>query len=88
MWKSPEPLRLRADKPGWALLPPPWDLPAIAGTTWVVANRRRTGPLSTSEYHTRADVVRVPVSDLPPSQVGLAWVASRLIHDFAETVTA
>ncbi|HEY2059649.1 LysR family transcriptional regulator [Amycolatopsis sp. NBC_01480] len=48
-------------------------------------------PLSTSEYYTRADVTCVPVADLPPNQVSLAWMASRrsrLIHDFAEIVTA
>jgi DNA-binding transcriptional LysR family regulator len=48
-------------------------------------------PLSTSEYYTRPDVTCVPVCDLPPNQVSLAWMASRrsrLIHDFAEIVTA
>ncbi|MEV4598037.1 LysR substrate-binding domain-containing protein [Amycolatopsis sp. NPDC049253] len=48
-------------------------------------------PLSTSEYYTRPDVTHVPVGDLPPGQVALAWVASRrsrLIYEFAELVTA
>ncbi|MFI5606573.1 LysR family transcriptional regulator [Amycolatopsis sp. NPDC051903] len=48
-------------------------------------------PLSTSEYYTRPDVTHVPVSDLPPGQVAVAWVASRrsrLIYEFAELVTA
>ncbi|MFJ1759415.1 LysR family transcriptional regulator [Amycolatopsis sp. NPDC088138] len=44
-------------------------------------------PLSTSEYYTRADVAHVPVEDLPPNEVCLAWIAarrSRLVHEFAE----
>jgi DNA-binding transcriptional LysR family regulator len=44
-------------------------------------------PRSTSEYYTRPDVVHVPVEDLPPNEVCLAWVAarrSRLIFSFAE----
>ncbi|MET7993980.1 LysR substrate-binding domain-containing protein [Amycolatopsis sp. NPDC005232] len=48
-------------------------------------------PLSTSEYYTRPDVTHVPVGDLAPGQVALAWVAarrSRLIYEFAELVTA
>ncbi|QRP49885.1 LysR family transcriptional regulator [Amycolatopsis sp. FDAARGOS 1241] len=48
-------------------------------------------PLSTSEYYTRGDVTHVPVSDLPPSRLAVAWVASRrsrLIYEFAELVTA
>ncbi|MGW4486348.1 LysR family transcriptional regulator [Amycolatopsis sp. NPDC004368] len=48
-------------------------------------------PLSTSEYYTRADVTHVPVADLPPGQVAVAWVASRrsrLIYEFAELITA
>jgi DNA-binding transcriptional LysR family regulator len=44
-------------------------------------------PRSTSEYYTRPDVAHVPVEDLPPNEVCLAWVAarrSRLIFSFAE----
>ncbi|MEU4520155.1 LysR substrate-binding domain-containing protein [Amycolatopsis sp. NPDC024027] len=44
-------------------------------------------PRSTSEYYTRPDVVRVPVEDLPPNEVCLAWVSgrrSRVIFEFAE----
>lgn len=44
-------------------------------------------PLSTSEYYTRPDVAHVPVEDLAPNEVCLAWVASRrsrLLFEFAE----
>jgi DNA-binding transcriptional LysR family regulator len=44
-------------------------------------------PLSTATFYTRPDVVALPVEDIGPSEVALAWVASRrspLIHDFAE----
>ncbi|WP_410670258.1 LysR family transcriptional regulator [Amycolatopsis sp. cmx-4-68] len=44
-------------------------------------------PRSTSEYYTRPDVAHVPVEDLPPNEVCLAWVAtrrSRTIFEFAE----
>ncbi|VVJ19036.1 Transcriptional regulator [Amycolatopsis camponoti] len=44
-------------------------------------------PLSTSEYYTRPDVAHVPVEDLPPNEVCVAWVAARrspLIFEFAE----
>ncbi|ADJ46389.1 LysR family transcriptional regulator [Amycolatopsis mediterranei S699] len=44
-------------------------------------------PRSTSEYYTRSDVARVPVEDLPPNEVCLAWVSgrrSRVIFEFAE----
>jgi DNA-binding transcriptional LysR family regulator len=44
-------------------------------------------PRSTSEYYTRPDVAHVPVEDLPPNEVCLAWVAARrspLVHAFAE----
>jgi DNA-binding transcriptional LysR family regulator len=48
-------------------------------------------PLSTSEYYTRPDVATVPVGDLPPNEVCLAWVAarrSRVIFEFAGIVGA
>ncbi|WP_328616093.1 LysR substrate-binding domain-containing protein [Amycolatopsis sp. NBC_00355] len=48
-------------------------------------------PLSTSEYYTRPDVAHVPIADLPPNEVCLAWVAtrrSRPIYEFAEIATA
>ncbi|MFI6360384.1 LysR family transcriptional regulator [Streptomyces sp. NPDC050743] len=44
-------------------------------------------PLSTANFYTRPDVIPLPVEDLGPNEVALAWVASRrspLIHDFAE----
>jgi DNA-binding transcriptional LysR family regulator len=44
-------------------------------------------PLSTAAFYTRPDVVAVPVDDIGPSRVCLAWIAarhSRLIRDFAE----
>ncbi|MQY36786.1 Hca operon transcriptional activator HcaR [Streptomyces sp. RB17] len=44
-------------------------------------------PLSTANFYTRPDVVPLPVEDIGPNEVALAWVASRrspLIHDFAE----
>ncbi|MEW2289782.1 LysR substrate-binding domain-containing protein [Streptomyces sp. NPDC047841] len=44
-------------------------------------------PLSTARFYTRPDVVPLPVEDIGPNQVALAWVASRrspLVHDFAE----
>ncbi|MEV6665145.1 LysR family transcriptional regulator [Streptomyces nigra] len=47
-------------------------------------------PLSTAGFYTRPDVVPVPVRDIGPSEVALAWPAtrrSRLVHDFAEAVT-
>ncbi|MFC0107964.1 LysR family transcriptional regulator [Kibdelosporangium aridum] len=47
-------------------------------------------PKSTSEYYNRPDVVHVPVGDIGPNQVCLAWISTRrspLIHDFAEIVS-
>ncbi|MEV5177508.1 LysR substrate-binding domain-containing protein [Streptomyces flaveolus] len=44
-------------------------------------------PLSTANFYTRPDVVPLPVEDIGPSEVALAWVASRrspILHDFAE----
>ncbi|OPG04931.1 LysR family transcriptional regulator [Streptomyces sp. GKU 895] len=44
-------------------------------------------PSSTAGFYTRPDVIAVPVADIGPNEVALAWVASRrspLIHDFAE----
>jgi DNA-binding transcriptional LysR family regulator len=44
-------------------------------------------PRSTSEYYTRPDVAHVPIEDLPPNEVCLAWVAARrspLVFAFAE----
>jgi DNA-binding transcriptional LysR family regulator len=43
-------------------------------------------PLSVATFYQRADVVAVPVNDLAPNKVALAWTASRrsrLIYDFA-----
>ncbi|WP_420783148.1 LysR family transcriptional regulator [Streptomyces sp. LPB2020-019-1HS] len=48
-------------------------------------------PLSTAAFYTRPDVVAVPVDDIGPSRVCLAWIAarrSRLIRDFAEVAPA
>ncbi|MGW7717905.1 LysR family transcriptional regulator [Streptomyces chartreusis] len=44
-------------------------------------------PLSTATFYTRPDVIPLPVDDLGPNEVALAWVAARrspLIRDFAE----
>ncbi|MEU3985579.1 LysR substrate-binding domain-containing protein [Streptomyces sp. NPDC026672] len=44
-------------------------------------------PLSTASFYTRPDVVPVPIEDIGPNRVCLAWVAARrspLVHDFAE----
>jgi DNA-binding transcriptional LysR family regulator len=44
-------------------------------------------PLSTATFYTRPDVIPLPVEDIGPNEVALAWVASRrspLVHDFAE----
>ncbi|HEY2700822.1 MAG TPA: LysR family transcriptional regulator [Pseudonocardiaceae bacterium] len=46
-------------------------------------------PVSTASYYTRPDVVHLPVDDLGPNQVSLAWIAtrrSRVIIEFAEIV--
>jgi DNA-binding transcriptional LysR family regulator len=46
-------------------------------------------PVSTASYYTRPDVVHLPVDDLGPNQVSLAWIAtrrSRMITEFAEIV--
>jgi DNA-binding transcriptional LysR family regulator len=47
-------------------------------------------PLSTAGFYTRPDVVAVPIEDIGPTHVCLAWSASRrarTIHDFAEIAT-
>jgi DNA-binding transcriptional LysR family regulator len=44
-------------------------------------------PASTARFYTRPDVVTIPVTDLSPNQVALAWPAGRrnpLITEFAE----
>ncbi|MGW2034385.1 LysR family transcriptional regulator [Streptomyces sp. NPDC001811] len=44
-------------------------------------------PSSTAGFYTRPDVIALPVADIGPNEVALAWVASRrspLVHDFAE----
>jgi DNA-binding transcriptional LysR family regulator len=44
-------------------------------------------PLSTANFYTRPDVVHLPVDDLGPNQVCLAWTAnrrSRIIYEFAD----
>ncbi|MET9496896.1 LysR substrate-binding domain-containing protein [Streptomyces sp. NPDC006552] len=44
-------------------------------------------PLSTATFYTRTDVIPLPLEDIGPNKVALAWVASRrspLVHDFAE----
>jgi DNA-binding transcriptional LysR family regulator len=48
-------------------------------------------PLSTASFYTRPDVTAVPIEDIGPNKVCLAWVAHRrspLIHDFAEAAEA
>ncbi|MEV6740888.1 LysR family substrate-binding domain-containing protein [Streptomyces sp. NPDC051104] len=47
-------------------------------------------PLSTAGFYTRPDVVPVPVEDIGPNHVCLAWMATRrspLIHEFAEAAS-
>ncbi|NEA36776.1 LysR family transcriptional regulator [Streptomyces sp. SID13031] len=47
-------------------------------------------PLSTAHFYTRPDVVAVPIEDIGPNQVCLAWTATRrarTIQDFAEIAT-
>jgi DNA-binding transcriptional LysR family regulator len=44
-------------------------------------------PLSTARFYTRPDVIPVPINDIGPNQVCLAWTATRrspLIRDFVE----
>ncbi|MGX1479263.1 UNVERIFIED_CONTAM: DNA-binding transcriptional LysR family regulator [Streptomyces canus] len=44
-------------------------------------------PLSTARFYTRPDVIPVPINDIGPNQVCLAWMATRrspLIRDFVE----
>ncbi|SDF99281.1 LysR family transcriptional regulator [Streptomyces griseoaurantiacus] len=44
-------------------------------------------PLSTARFYTRPDVIPVPIDDIGPTHVCLAWVASRrspLVRDFVE----
>jgi DNA-binding transcriptional LysR family regulator len=47
-------------------------------------------PLSTAGFYTRSDVVAVPIEDIGPNHVCLAWSASRrsrAIYSFAELAT-
>ena len=44
-------------------------------------------PLSTAEFYTRPDVVHVPIADIGPTHVALAWVSSRRSPLIAEYVT-
>lgn len=47
-------------------------------------------PISTASFYTRPDVVHIPVEDIAPNWVCLAWIASRrsrTIYDFAEIAT-
>jgi DNA-binding transcriptional LysR family regulator len=44
-------------------------------------------PLSTATFYTRPDIVHVPISDIGPTHVCLAWDSSRrspLIAEYAE----
>ena len=48
-------------------------------------------PLSTATFYSREDLVHVPIEDIAPNEVALAWAAHRhtpLIAEFAEIVTA
>ena len=48
-------------------------------------------PLSTAVFYSREDLVHVPIEDIEPNEVALAWAAHRqtpLIAEFAEIVTA
>jgi hypothetical protein len=44
-------------------------------------------PLSTATFYTGPDISHIPVRDIPPNQVCLAWDSSRrrsaLIHEYA-----
>ena len=43
-------------------------------------------PLSTATFYTRPDISHIPVRDIAPNQVCLAWDSSRrsaLIHEYA-----
>lgn len=47
-------------------------------------------PLSTARFYTRPDVVPIPIDDIGPNQVCLAWTATRrssLIRDFVEAAS-
>lgn len=47
-------------------------------------------PMSTAAFYTRPDVVPLPVEDLGPNEVALAWVPTRrspLVRDFADAAT-
>ncbi|GHF61831.1 LysR family transcriptional regulator [Kitasatospora xanthocidica] len=47
-------------------------------------------PLSVAAFYTRSDVVHVPISDIAPNRVCLAWAAGRtspLLAEFAELAT-
>jgi DNA-binding transcriptional LysR family regulator len=44
-------------------------------------------PLSTTTFYRRSDVVCIPIDDISPNQVSLAWEAarrSRLIYEFVD----
>jgi DNA-binding transcriptional LysR family regulator len=43
-------------------------------------------PESTATYYQRPDVVWTPITDIPPSEVRLAWVATRRVPLIAEFV--
>jgi DNA-binding transcriptional LysR family regulator len=48
-------------------------------------------PKSVADFYHRPDVTTLPVNDLGPNKVALAWIAtrrSRLIHSFADLATA
>jgi DNA-binding transcriptional LysR family regulator len=48
-------------------------------------------PLSTATFYTRPDITWVPIDDIGPNRVCLAWDDARtepLIHEFIEIATA
>jgi hypothetical protein len=48
-------------------------------------------PESAATYYQRSDVAWTPITDIPPSEVRLAWVATRrapLIAEFVEFAQA
>ncbi|WP_223165649.1 LysR substrate-binding domain-containing protein [Lentzea indica] len=48
-------------------------------------------PLSTAVFYSRDDLVRVPIGDIAPNEVALAWAEHRhtpLIAEFTQIVTA
>jgi DNA-binding transcriptional LysR family regulator len=80
------PERPRSPEGGQAVVPPirtmEEKLEYVAALQGVVV-----APLSAAEYYTGPDVAHVPIDDIPPGLVCLAWSAGHdtpLIHEFAD----